>query len=815
MILSPRVRTSFIVVGYLGLFLTADIVAGIFEILPGISLWYPPPGLALALLLVLGPRWLPLALGASLASAFFVYPMPEMWATAAMACGATGGYALVAILLRAWLGKPPRLEQMSHALGLAFVLLFSSVPIAFIGTMILQKVALVPPEGFGRALFHWWLGDAAGILSILPILLINVAPLVGYKSVTRAPVHRRTSREWLEIAGQAAAVLASLAAVYFSLPMRESHVPYLSFIPLTWIVLRHGLPGAGLAIFALNVGSVFVLRHTGVTEPVLISFLLFQFSTTAMGLGLGAMVTRRLRAETERHRLHEIVEATPDFVATGAPESGVLYCNTALRSLRGDRATSGGSLFSALQPAWAAEKMLREAMPAAQQHGRWSGESALLDAAGQEIPVSAVVVPHRDHDGETASAFFLVARDISEQRQAEQLRLEAERKMLGAQKLESLGLLAGSIAHDFNNLLTTMLGNASLARAEAPPSSTVQNSLQQIEHAALRAAELCQQMLAYSGKGQLKLTLVDLTALVNDTTHLLRVSIPKKTTLHFDLAAQLPPVRADATQLRQVMMNLVLNAADAIGDRPGEIRIVTGTMQADEAWLAEGVATPPPPPGDYVFVSVIDTGHGMSPATRARIFEPFFTTKFTGHGLGLSAVLGIVRSHRGTLHLESQVNAGSTFRIALPVAPGAVVRHHTPPADAPWRGHGTVLVVDDEEAVRIVSARILESCGFTTDTATDGREAIDRFTANPTRYRAVVLDLLMPVLDGEQALAQLRRVRHDLPALIMTGYSGRSGMAPSAGAPTAFLMKPFQRETLVHTLRNLLESADAAAPAPY
>ncbi|HEY1107451.1 MAG TPA: ATP-binding protein, partial [Opitutaceae bacterium] len=294
------------------------------------------------------------------------------------------------------------------------------------------------------------------------------------------------------------------------------------------------------------------------------------------------------------------------------------------------------------------------------------------------------------------------------------------------------------------------------------------------------------------------------------TAHLLQVSIPKKVQLTLELAPNLPSVRADPNQLRQVLMNLALNAGEAVGDRRGSVRLATGAMRADPAWLATSVVTPPPPPGDYVYLEVVDDGRGMSAETRARIFEPFFTTKFTGHGLGLSAVLGIVRSHGGTLHVYSELEQGARIRIAFPAqqaAPAVPAPVAREPQD--WRGHGTVLVVDDEETVRIVTARVLEHSGFTVEMANNGSEAVERFALDPLRYRAVVLDMLMPVMDGEQALEELRRIRADIPVLLMSGYSGREGIARNAGgAPTLFLAKPFQVATLLNALRDLIEPAN-------
>jgi len=400
-----------------------------------------------------------------------------------------------------------------------------------------------------------------------------------------------------------------------------------------------------------------------------------------------------------------------------------------------------------------------------------------------------------------------LAIDITAQKQAEAARLELERKLLEGQKLESLGLLAGGIAHDFNNLLSTILGNASMARLSLKPDSGVDEQLRAIEGASLRAAELCRQMLAYAGKGRFIVEPADLSLLVEDLLPLLKISIAHQASLKLDLPRGLPAVRADATQLRQIVMNLVLNAADAVADRAGEIVIATGVTQLDADMLAGCAAGTDLAPGEYVFLEVRDNGAGMTPEVAARIFDPFFTTKFSGRGLGLAAVLGIVRGHQGALRVETRPGRGSAFRLYLPpqraslssgrpVAPGTI---------DPWRQSGHVLVVDDEEQVRSVLVAMLKVCGFTADAESDGASAVERFRSNPQAYDAVLLDLLMPGMNGEQTLLAVREIRPDVRVLIVSGYSEGDILGRIAGGrKVAFLAKPFTRATLEDRLRELL-----------
>jgi PAS domain S-box-containing protein len=405
------------------------------------------------------------------------------------------------------------------------------------------------------------------------------------------------------------------------------------------------------------------------------------------------------------------------------------------------------------------------------------------------------------------NVFEGLAIDITAQKQAESARLELERKLLEGQKLESLGLLAGGIAHDFNNLLSTILGNASMARLALKPDSGVDDQLRAIEGASLRAAELCRQMLAYAGKGRFVVEPADLSLLVEDLLPLLKISIAHQAALKLELPRGLPAVRADATQIRQIVMNLVLNAADAVADRAGEIVLATGVVELDAQALAGCVAGTDLAPGEYVFLEVRDDGTGMTPEVMARIFDPFFTTKFSGRGLGLSAVLGIVRGHQGALRVESTPGVGSAFRLFLPPQRASLTsgRPVAPGTIDPWRQSGHVLVVDDEEQVRSVLVAMLKVCGFSADAESSGAAAVERFRAHPASFDVVVLDMIMPDMNGEETLRAVRAIRPDVRVLFVSGYSEGDVLGRLEGAQgVAFLAKPFTRTSLEGKLRELL-----------
>jgi PAS domain S-box-containing protein len=399
-----------------------------------------------------------------------------------------------------------------------------------------------------------------------------------------------------------------------------------------------------------------------------------------------------------------------------------------------------------------------------------------------------------------------VTWDVTERMRVRAEREEIKRRLQEGQKLESLGILAGGIAHDFNNILTTILGNASLTRLELPETSRALDHIDQIEEASRRATDLCRQMLAYAGKGRFVLERIDLNELIEDTTHLLQVSISKRAALRFNLDRQLPPIVADCTQIRQVLMNLVINASDAIDDHDGSICISTGVVRADRQYLEDAFQGPDIPAGDYVFMEISDTGVGMSPEVRGRIFEPFFTSKFTGRGLGLAAVAGIVQGHKGALRVYSEPGKGSTFKLLLPKATGDTESEAVPPVEhAPLVGRGTVLVIDDEEKVQAVAASMLRTMGFGVLLASDGRQGLEVYRQHRGEITTVLMDLTMPNLDGEETYRELRRLAPEVRVLLMSGYNEQDAVARFIGKGLAgFIQKPFSLEDLRSSLRKAL-----------
>ena len=405
----------------------------------------------------------------------------------------------------------------------------------------------------------------------------------------------------------------------------------------------------------------------------------------------------------------------------------------------------------------------------------------------------------RDADGKP-SGLLGVCRDITERRQLEE-------QVRQAQKMESLGLLAGGITHDFNNLLTAVIANCGLAVEALPQGSPSRQRLRDAEAAASRAAELAGQMLDYSGRGGVAAESLDLSGVVRETAHLLQASLSKKAALHCDLPTGLPAMRGNVAQVRQVIMNFVINASEAVGDRNGTI---TGVRDADRATLADSYVDDHLPAGRYLFLEVADTGCGMSAETLAKVFDPFFTTKRAGRGLGLAAVLGIVRGHRGALRVSSRPGEGTVFRVLFPAlhAPSpSAPAHQQPPAAPAWKGSGTVLVVDDEAPVRAVAGTILRAKGFQVLDAADGREGIATFHAHRAEIANVLLDLTMPGLGGEEVLRQIRQVAPSLPVILTSGYTDPESLSGIDTDPhTRFLSKPYRVADLVGLLRECLPS---------
>ncbi len=400
-----------------------------------------------------------------------------------------------------------------------------------------------------------------------------------------------------------------------------------------------------------------------------------------------------------------------------------------------------------------------------------------------------------------------VALDVTLRRRldAEQLEVQVQR----AQRMESLGVLAGGIAHDFNNLLVGMVGNASLALMKLPAGAPGRAEVERLVAAADRAADLTRQMLAYSGKGRFVVEALDVGELVRDTAELARSSFSKRARLEVDAGGQLPAVEADATQLRQVVMNLMVNAADSLPLAGGDVRVQVTMARVSAAHVRDAQGDGELLAGSYVCVEVSDSGCGMDERTRRRMFDPFFTTKPHGHGLGLAAAVGIVRGHRGAIKVYSEVGQGTTVRVFLPISRLALTETVQPSAGAALPKGLTVLVVDDEEAVRDLARAVLEHHGIEVLEAEDGESALSVYAEASERIGLVLLDLTMPGLDGEETFHRLQKLRPDVRVVLSSGYNEQQATSRFAGLGLAgFLRKPYRAEQLLTMVRGEMGGAE-------
>jgi PAS domain S-box-containing protein len=430
--------------------------------------------------------------------------------------------------------------------------------------------------------------------------------------------------------------------------------------------------------------------------------------------------------------------------------------------------------------------------------GRWEGELTHCRKNGATVKVASRLAVRKGTDDQP-TGFLEINTDITE-------RLRIEEQLRHTQKLESLGVLAGGVAHDFNNLLTGILGNASLALDHMGPSNPNRGLIEAAMKAAERAAELTRQLLAYAGKGRFVMRTIDLSELVREISGLVRTSLPKRAQLRLQLAAKLPGIDADPGQIQQIVMNLVINAAEAIVEPGGTVLVQTAVQEVDQPYIGTmSSAGELLRPGRYVALEVHDTGTGMDEETLSKIFDPFFSTKFAGRGLGLSAVLGIVRAHKGALKVYSKPGQGTTFKILFPASAAAVA---AAPAtgSGDLHGAGTVLIVDDEEIVRATARHTLLRYGYRSIPANDGPAALEVYKANPDKVALVLLDLTMPVMSGEETLRHLQLIDPKVKVLLTSGYNEVEAVQRFAGKGLAgFIQKPYTATALAQKVKEVLE----------
>jgi two-component system, cell cycle sensor histidine kinase and response regulator CckA len=638
-----------------------------------VSLIWPPAGIALAVMLLVGLGvWPGIWVGALAVSLF----AGTGWtASLGIASGRTLAAVLATLFLQRVAGFDPRLGRVRDVVAFTLGGVLAASVSALSGATSLYVTGSASLEALPAITAHWWIGNATSMLLITPVLLTWMV-CRGF-SFRRALV--------LEALGLAAAQVAVLALMY-CMPAPSTlaleSTQFAAFVVVAWGALRFGSRGAVTSASVIyGMWGVFTtvwgrgpFAVSGPYEPA--CFLFVSCAATALPtlLFAAALAEHRRAAEhwrdsEERYRL--LAENAHDLISREDGAGVFRYVSPACRVLLGYEPEEllGQYSQSYVHP--------DDATAARRFHETVCSQPGIRDVELQyrfrrkdgsytwmETNSHAV----RDPASGKIAEIVAVTRDITERRRVEETRRTLEAQVQHAQKLESLGILAGGVAHDFNNLLVGMLGNASLALEDLPAGTAARRTVERVVTAAQRAAELTKQMLAYSGKGRFEVEAVNLSELVSEMAHLLEASISKAVTLMYEFSNDVPPIQADATQLRQVVMNLIINASEAIGEHAGVVTIRTGTMRPDRSYLGCTCLGADLPEGEYVFVEVCDTGCGMDEPTRSKIFEPFFTTKFTGRGLGLAAVLGIVRGHRGAIHIRSTLGRGSEFRVLFPTA---------------------------------------------------------------------------------------------------------------------------------------------------
>ena len=510
----------------------------------------------------------------------------------------------------------------------------------------------------------------------------------------------------------------------------------------------------------------------------------------------GAIVERKLIETNRRFRL--LVEGVKDYALFTVDAAGrVSSWNSGAERLLGyTEAEIVGHEFSRIfTPEDVHNGVPEKELQEAASEGRAEGDRWHLRKDGSRVFVAGVLASLGQGD---SHEFGKIIRDVTEQR-------KTEAALLQAQKLESLGVLAGGIAHDFNNLLTGILGNASLVLDRASPLDPDRPSLEAIVASSKRAAKLTYQLLAYAGKGRFIITHFNLSELISEILHLIEASISKMVQLQFAREPDLPLIEADASQIQQIVMNLVINAAEAIGPEGGTIWVSTGVADTEAADSRK--------PGRSVYMEVRDSGSGMDEVTREKIFDPFFTTKFAGRGLGMAAVSGIIRGHKGRIQIESVPGEGSTFRVFLPALAADALRTEEVPSlpdlQSTVDGTGTILVVDDEPVVRRLAKTMLEYRGYAVLLAENGLEAVTIFQQRVAEITGVVLDMAMPIMGGEEALRHIREIRPDVPVLIASGYSEiltRERLGDTVNV--SFIQKPYTVMQLAGKIKALFASND-------
>jgi PAS domain S-box-containing protein len=824
---------------------------------PIAAIW-PPAGVAVAVLWRAGLHYSPGIFLGALATEWMLFPW---WHAVGIATGNTLGMMMTVMVMhrRQLTFQTPRRREFSGLILSGLI----GVTISATNGVIWLTAGGLPQSQWLPVWMTWWLGDGIGILIVAPALL----------TVSWPSLHARTAKAavWLLIT-------VTLSVIAFtdvvSVPVRGLLVfPAIVFLVLVamkerWAVATvHVVVWACIALLGTTSGQGPFRPYPPLPQMLMLWALLT--TCAVMVLAVAATHTERDRALRElaatATEYQALVDSTPAAIVRYRPDGTLTFANAMLcKLLECERSSLIGRSVLELIPNLPRGEAITD-LPLVHSEGvamdGTSGSFRLSDGRQRWYRWTAKQIV----TAQGTIEFQAVGIDLTERREAEAQRAAIERKMQDAQRLEALGVLAGGVAHDFNNLLAGILGHAELAIAALPVNHPAHPHLQTVINGVMQASGLTRQLLAYSGKGRFLLRTLNLNDLIIQTTDLLRLTLPKKVQLELRLAPELPLITGDEGQLRQVLMNLIINAGEAIGEKAGTVTVST-TGHGIDMEVVSGSIYSPAAPGRFVELIVADTGCGMDETTQAKLFNPFFTTKFAGRGLGLSAVLGIVRGHGGGIRVESQLGIGTRFTVLLPAAAESRAMNASPPppdvatpcpiaplkpqgrdqGDPPTRigdslfpaspgpptpgsaairppvragdsvppcdltpppvpGHkGLALVADDEPTVRQVGELLLRQFGYDVVVACHGQEALDLFRNYAQQVRLVLLDLMMPVMDGPEVLEIIRQIAPSVPVILCSGYTAEAiPEALTAQHTTTFLQKPFTRHELERALAEL------------
>jgi two-component system cell cycle sensor histidine kinase/response regulator CckA len=783
-----------------GLFLGWIVLARsgpLLQLSPGIRAWYPPAALLAAACILWGVRALvPVILAASAMAIWTPDPSTGIWHVLVVSALLKVIYWLCARPLRTR-GFDPSFSRASDVTHFGGTFVVAAAIAAAVGTIdSVGPSALFQPHGL-LALRTFWVGDVVAVFALAPALIVGACWMQETRSALT--VLRRVRR--LSPVGlvQVVSIPAALAVSKLLAPSIGFFAYALCFLPLGWIALEHGSRIAALANAALSVGAVWTLNAAGATAPGTLELQAFIGMLTLTGLLVGSVAGERERAfallgESEE-RYRKLVELLPDPLLVHA-DGRVLFANGAAAMVLGApnvEALTGMRLADMAVPSSRplVEERLRAlssgaAVPLVRHTMKRLDSATIVDVEAVSIPLSF----------QGRAAALTVARDVT-------TRVRLEEELRHAQRMEAVGRLAGGVAHDFNNLLTVIISYSELLLAQLSHDSRISRDVQEIRHAADRAAALTRQLLTFSRRQVLQPDALDINEVVCDLEGLLRRLIGPE----IEIVARVDPaagmVFADKGQLEQVIVNLVVNARDAMPDG-GVLTVETQLVCAADAPAAARARTSAE---HYAAIVVRDTGAGMDEATLRRIFDPFFTTKEMGRGtgLGLSTVHGIVEQSGGTVTVESLVGIGSEFRILLPSFGATPASEPAPPAPTPALRRPThdvtrVLLVEDDAAVRAGLRRMLDVAGYDVLEAEDGAAALDAIQRTAQQVNVVLSDVAMPTLDGRGLARELRARWPGLPLILMSGFADRAALDEISGL--VILQKPLAADALVSAIET-------------